>query len=113
MAGHSKWANIRFRKAAQDARRGKLFTKLIREITVAAKMGGGDPNANPFTQISTYELVVKNSGGKLLASSQKHGLESVVVLGKQFPVDHVIKKALALGNPLGQWCLDLPPPKGD
>lgn len=47
MAGHSKWANIQHRKGAQDAKRGKLFTKLIREITVAAKMGGSDPAANP------------------------------------------------------------------
>jgi YebC/PmpR family DNA-binding regulatory protein len=47
MAGHSKWANIQHRKKAQDAKRGKLFTKLIREITVAAKMGGSDTDANP------------------------------------------------------------------
>ncbi len=47
MAGHSKWANIRFRKGAQDAKRGKLFTKLIREITVAARAGGADPTSNP------------------------------------------------------------------
>jgi YebC/PmpR family DNA-binding regulatory protein len=47
MAGHSKWANIKHRKAAQDAKRGKIFTKLIREITVAARAGGGDPDANP------------------------------------------------------------------
>ncbi len=47
MAGHSKWANIRHRKSAQDAKRGKIFTKLIREITVAARIGGGDPAANP------------------------------------------------------------------
>ncbi len=47
MAGHSKWANIRFRKGAQDAKRGKLFTKLIREITVAARAGGADPASNP------------------------------------------------------------------
>ncbi len=47
MAGHSKWANIRFRKGAQDAKRGKLFTKLIREISVAARSGGGDPDNNP------------------------------------------------------------------
>lgn len=47
MAGHSKWANIQHRKGRQDAKRGKLFTKLIREVTVAAKMGGGDPDANP------------------------------------------------------------------
>ncbi|KPL27111.1 MAG: hypothetical protein AMJ72_10635 [Acidithiobacillales bacterium SM1_46] len=47
MAGHSKWANIRHRKGAADARRGKLFTKLIREITIAARTGGGDPAHNP------------------------------------------------------------------
>ncbi|RUM90760.1 MAG: YebC/PmpR family DNA-binding transcriptional regulator [Thermovibrio sp.] len=47
MAGHSKWANIRHKKAAQDAKRGKIFTKLAREITVAAKEGGGDPEKNP------------------------------------------------------------------
>ncbi|HOB63203.1 MAG TPA: YebC/PmpR family DNA-binding transcriptional regulator [Candidatus Competibacteraceae bacterium] len=47
MAGHSKWANIQHRKNAQDAKRGKLFTRLIREITVAARMSGGDPGANP------------------------------------------------------------------
>ena len=47
MAGHSKWANIKHRKAAVDAKRGKMFTKLIRELTVAAKEGGGDPDANP------------------------------------------------------------------
>lgn len=46
MAGHSKWANIQHRKKAQDAKRGKIFTRLIREITVAARMGGGDINAN-------------------------------------------------------------------
>jgi YebC/PmpR family DNA-binding regulatory protein len=47
MAGHSKWANIKHRKAAQDAKRGKIFTKLIRELTVAAKEGGGAPEDNP------------------------------------------------------------------
>ena len=47
MAGHSKWANIQHRKGAQDKKRGKLFTKLIREITIAARMGGPDPDTNP------------------------------------------------------------------
>lgn len=47
MSGHSKWSTIRHKKAAQDAKRGKIFTKLIKEITVAARMGGGDPEANP------------------------------------------------------------------
>lgn len=47
MAGHSKWANIKHRKGAQDAKRGKIFTKIIREISVATKAGGGDPTNNP------------------------------------------------------------------
>ncbi|USE34500.1 YebC/PmpR family DNA-binding transcriptional regulator [Endozoicomonas sp. SCSIO W0465] len=47
MAGHSKWANIKHRKAAQDAKRGKVFTKIIRELTVAAKLGGGNVEDNP------------------------------------------------------------------
>ena len=47
MAGHSKWANIKHRKAAADAKKGKVFTRLIREITVAARAGGGDPGSNP------------------------------------------------------------------
>jgi YebC/PmpR family DNA-binding regulatory protein len=53
MAGHSKWANIKHRKGAQDKKRGKVFTKLIREITVAAKLGGSDINANPRLRIAT------------------------------------------------------------
>ncbi len=52
MAGHSKWANIQHRKGAQDKKRGKLFTKLIREITVAARMGGGDLDANPRLRLA-------------------------------------------------------------
>ncbi len=47
MSGHSKWASIKHKKALVDSKRGKIFTKIIREITVAAKMGGGDPNTNP------------------------------------------------------------------
>ncbi len=52
MAGHSKWANIQHRKGAQDKKRGKLFTKLIREITVAARMGGSDIDANPRLRLA-------------------------------------------------------------
>ena len=52
MAGHSKWANIQHRKGAQDKKRGKLFTKLIREITVAARIGGGDISANPRLRLA-------------------------------------------------------------
>ena len=52
MAGHSKWANIKHRKARQDAKRGKIYTKLIRELTVAAKAGGGDPADNPRLRLA-------------------------------------------------------------
>ena len=52
MAGHSKWANIQHRKGAQDKKRGKLFTKLIREITIAARMGGGDMASNPRLRLA-------------------------------------------------------------
>ena len=52
MAGHSKWANIQHKKARQDAKRGKIFTKLIKEITIAAKQGGSDPNANPRLRLA-------------------------------------------------------------
>jgi len=55
MSGHSKWSSIKHKKAAKDAKRGKIFTKMIKEITVAARMGGGDVNANPRlrTAVST------------------------------------------------------------
>lgn len=52
MAGHSKWANIKHRKGAQDAKRGKIFTKLIKEITVAARIGGGDFETNPRLRLA-------------------------------------------------------------
>src|SRR5438876_2700497 len=52
MSGHSKWANIKHRKAAADAKKGKVFTRLIKEITVAAKLGGADANANPRLRLA-------------------------------------------------------------
>jgi len=52
MAGHSKWANIQHRKGRQDAKRGKVFTRLIKEITVAARLGGGDPGSNPRLRLA-------------------------------------------------------------
>ena len=58
MSGHSKWANIKHRKAAVDAKRGKVFTKLIRELTVAAKHGGGDAESNP--RLRTAIAAAKN-----------------------------------------------------
>ena len=52
MAGHSKWANIKHKKAATDAKRGRIWTRLIKEITVAARLGGGDINANPRLRLA-------------------------------------------------------------
>ena len=60
MAGHSKWANIKHKKATQDAKRGKVFTKLIREITVAAKMGGGEPADNPRLRAAVDKALSAN-----------------------------------------------------
>jgi YebC/PmpR family DNA-binding regulatory protein len=60
MAGHSKWANIQHRKGKQDSKRGKIFTRLIKEITVAARMGGGDPGANPRLRLAVDKAYDNN-----------------------------------------------------
>ncbi|HVL74958.1 MAG TPA: YebC/PmpR family DNA-binding transcriptional regulator [Noviherbaspirillum sp.] len=60
MAGHSKWANIKHKKAATDAKRGKIWTRLIKEITVAAKLGGGDINANPRLRLAVEKAADAN-----------------------------------------------------
>jgi YebC/PmpR family DNA-binding regulatory protein len=60
MSGHSKWSTIKHKKSAQDARRGKIFTKLIKEITVAARMGGGDPDANPRLRSAVLAAKAEN-----------------------------------------------------
>ncbi|MEK7779377.1 MAG: YebC/PmpR family DNA-binding transcriptional regulator [Pseudomonadota bacterium] len=60
MAGHSKWANIKHKKAAQDAKRGKVFTRLIKEITVAARMGGGDADSNPRLRLAVDKAYDQN-----------------------------------------------------
>jgi YebC/PmpR family DNA-binding regulatory protein len=60
MAGHSKWANIQHRKGRQDAKRGKIFTRLIKEITVSARMGGGDPDMNPRLRLAVDKATGNN-----------------------------------------------------
>ena len=81
MAGHSKWANIQHRKGRQDAKRGKIFTRLIKEITVAARLGGGDPGTNPRLRLAmdkatdnnmpkdTIERAIKRGSGDLEGAS--------------------------------------------
>jgi YebC/PmpR family DNA-binding regulatory protein len=73
MAGHSKWANIQHRKNAQDAKRGKLFTRLIREITVAARMGGGDPGANPRLRLVMDKALAANMPRDTIERAIKRG----------------------------------------
>ena len=60
MAGHSKWANVKHRKAAQDAKRGKLWTKVLREVTVAARLGGGEPGDNPRLRAALDKAAAAN-----------------------------------------------------
>jgi YebC/PmpR family DNA-binding regulatory protein len=74
MAGHSKWANIKHRKAAQDKKRGKIYTKLIREITVAARSGGGgDPSTNPRLRLAMDKALAANMNKDTIERAIKRG----------------------------------------
>ena len=73
MAGHSKWANIKHKKAAQDARRGKIFTKLIREITVAARLGGPDTADNPRLRAAVDKALGNNMPKDTIERAIKRG----------------------------------------
>ncbi|THB72208.1 MAG: YebC/PmpR family DNA-binding transcriptional regulator [Gammaproteobacteria bacterium] len=73
MAGHSKWANIKHRKAAQDKKRGKIFTKIIREITVAARMGGAEPESNPRLRIAIDKALSANMTKDTITKAAKKG----------------------------------------
>jgi YebC/PmpR family DNA-binding regulatory protein len=73
MAGHSKWANIQHRKGAQDAKRGKLFTKLIREITVAARVGDPDPASNPRLRLAVDKALAGNMTKDTIERAIKRG----------------------------------------
>jgi YebC/PmpR family DNA-binding regulatory protein len=73
MAGHSKWANIKHKKAAADAKRGKAFTRLIKEITVAARLGGGDPSANPRLRLAIDKAMSQNMPKDTIERATKRG----------------------------------------
>jgi len=73
MAGHSKWANIQHRKGRQDAKRGKIFTKLIKEITVAARMGGGEVNFNPRLRAAVAAAKEQNMPADNITRAIKKG----------------------------------------
>lgn len=74
MAGHSKWANIKRHKAKQDAKRGKLYTKIIREVTVAAKLGGGDANNNPRLRAALDKAQEANMTKDVIERAIKRGV---------------------------------------
>lgn len=73
MAGHSKWANIKHKKAREDAKRGKVFTKLIRELVVAAKQGGGDPDSNPRLRLAIDKARAANMTKDTMDRAIKRG----------------------------------------
>ena len=73
MSGHSKWANIKHRKAAADSKKGKVFTRLIKEITVAAKAGGGDPDSNPRLRLSLEKAREANMTKDSVQNAIKRG----------------------------------------
>jgi YebC/PmpR family DNA-binding regulatory protein len=73
MAGHSKWANIKHRKAAADAKKGKVFTRLIKEITVAARLGGGDPDTNPRLRLAMDKAREANMAKDSVQNAIKRG----------------------------------------
>src|SRR5438105_11910887 len=73
MSGHSKWATIKHKKGALDAKRGKLFTKLIKELTVAARMGGGDPSGNPRLRKAISDAKNQSMPGDTITRAIKRG----------------------------------------
>ena len=73
MAGHSKWANIQHRKGRQDAKRGKIFTRLIKEITVASRIGGGDPASNPRLRLAVDKAYDNNMPKDTVERAIKRG----------------------------------------
>jgi len=73
MAGHSKWANIKHKKAAADAKRGKVFTRLIKEITVASRLGGGDASSNPRLRLAIDKATDQNMPKDTIERAIKRG----------------------------------------
>ncbi len=73
MAGHSKWANIKHKKAATDAKRGKIFTRFIKEITVAARLGGGDATSNPRLRLAVDKAYEQNMPKENIERAIKRG----------------------------------------
>ena len=94
MAGHSKWANIKHRKAAQDAKRGKIFTKLIRELVVAAKAGGPNPEDNPRLRAA----VDKALGANMKRDTVDNAIARGAGTGEDAQMDELTYEGYAVGG---------------
>ena len=92
MSGHSKWSSIKHKKGALDAKRGKIFTKLIKEITVAARIGGGDPDGNP--RLRTAILAAK--GQNMPGDNITRAIKRVPGSWKGYNTKRSIMKAMVL-----------------
>ena len=98
MAGHSKWKQIKRKKAVTDAKRGAVFTRIIREITVAAKAGGGDPGGNPRLRVAIDAAKAENKPGiahfaeKLMLHAQ---MEEQVLYPAAILVGEIVRSKLA------------------
>ena len=96
MAGHSKWANIQHRKGAQDKKRGKLFSKLIREITVASKLGGPDLSSNPRLRLAVDKQIqsmpkdnITIKGNHLMVDYQEIRYEDITRVCGLLTIKHI------------------------
>jgi len=98
MSGHSKWSTIKHKKAAKDAKRGKIFTKLIKELTVAARMGGGDINANP--RLRTAVLTAR--GNSMPSENIDRAARAVA-----FVLDFLVGNAFELAGAFFDRALDI------
>ena len=104
MSGHSKWHSIRHKKAKVDAARGKIFTRLIKELTVAARIGGGDPDMNPRLRTAIQAAKSANMPAKNIENAIKKGTgelpgviyEEVVYEGYGLVVSHYISQRLQI-----------------
>jgi transcriptional/translational regulatory protein YebC/TACO1 len=95
MSGHSKWSTIKHKKAAKDAKRGKIFTKLIKEITVAARMGGGDIDANP--RLRTAVLTARSNS--MPSENIDRAIKRAPAISRASPTKRFSTKATARAAP--------------
>ncbi len=94
MSGHSKWSTIKHKKAAADAKKGKIFTKLANQITLAAKEGGGDPDANPSLRL----LVDKARSANMPKDNVQRAIDRGLGKGSEGALDEIVYEGYAIGG---------------